>query len=225
MRTVLFAPSVLGTDPLNVGAELDALSGNFDWLHVDIMDGHFVPNVTFGPAMVKALRKRYPTIFLDVHLMVDNPDVVFPAYVEAGASLISVHAEVEPQLLHSRLSRIRSAGVKAGVVIAPATLVEQLRFVLPVVDLVLVMSVTPGYGGQAFIESMLEKTRDLVRLRAVEGYAYQIEMDGGINLNNVTKVAAAGCDVVVMGSAVFGSTDPAGVLIESKKRIHDCLSF
>lgn len=215
-RETLFAPSILGADPLNVAASVESLKGAFDWLHLDIMDGHFVQNISFGPAMVKALRKKYDKAFLDVHLMLDELDLFLPAFVEAGASLISIHAEVEPQLLHSRLTQIRAHGVQAGVVLAPATPPEHIRYVLDIVDLVMVMSVTPGFGGQGLIEGMLEKTRDLARWREVESYKYLIEMDGGINRENVARVTAAGCDVVVMGSAVFGSPDPALYLEESR---------
>jgi ribulose-phosphate 3-epimerase len=183
------------------------------------MDGRFVPNISFGAGMAGALRKRYPEAFLDVHLMVDEVDVLLPAFVTAGASQISIHAETAPQLLHSRLSRIRGTGIQAGVAIAPPTLVEQLRFVLSIVDTVVVMSVTPGFGGQSFIEETLEKTRDLVRLREVEGYGYRIQMDGGINLKNAAKIAAAGCDVLVMGSAVFGDPDPAEYLTKAKSLV------
>jgi ribulose-phosphate 3-epimerase len=215
-RTVLFAPSILGADPLGIGSAVDSLSGKFDWLHLDIMDGHFVQNISFGPAVVEALRKRYKEAFLDVHLMVDRLDVLLPAFVKAGASQITIHAEVEPQLLHSRLGWIRRAGLRAGVVLAPATPVEQVRFVLDIVDVVLLMSVTPGFGGQTLIESVLEKVRDLVRLRAVENYDYLTEMDGGINRDNLAQVVAAGCDVVVMGSAIFDAPDPARCLDESR---------
>jgi ribulose-phosphate 3-epimerase len=185
------------------------------------MDGHFVPNISFGSGMVRALRGKYPDAFLDVHLMVDNPDVFLPVFKDSGASQISVHAEADPQLLHDRLSRIRGAGLAAGVAIAPPTPVESLRFVLSMADVVMVMSVTPGFGGQRLIGETLEKTRDLARLRAVEGYDYRIQMDGGINLENAARVAEAGCDVFVVGSALFGSADPAGYLKEMKRRVQN----
>jgi ribulose-phosphate 3-epimerase len=182
------------------------------------MDGHFVPNISFGPGMARALRKRYPDVFLDAHLMLGHPDAFLSAFADSGVSQISVHAEVEPQLLHGRLTRIRGLGLAAGVVIAPPTPVDLLRFVLPVVDVVMVMSVTPGFGGQKLIEETLEKTRDLTRLRAVEGYDYRIQMDGGIDLENAARVADAGCDIFVVGSALFGNPDPASYLKEMKER-------
>jgi ribulose-phosphate 3-epimerase len=176
------------------------------------MDGHFVKNMSFGPSTVRALRKKYPDIFLDVHLMLDELDVMTPLFVEAGASQVTIHAEVEPQLLHSRLSQLRKAGVRAGVALAPVTPVEQVRMVLPIVDVVLLLSVTPGFGGQEMIGGVLEKARDLARCRAVEDYGYNIEIDGGVNAGNAALAAAAGCDVLVMGNAVFGGPDPAGYL-------------
>ena len=216
---VLLAPSILGADPLNLSFSIDSILGHFDWLHVDVMDGHFVRNMSFGPAVVEALRKKYPSIFLDVHLMLDALDVLMPVFVNSGASQVTIHAEVEPQLLHSRLSNIRDAETKAGVALAPVTPVDYIRLILPIVDTVLLLSVTPGFGGQKLIGNTLEKARDLARLRAAEGYNYLIEIDGGINLDNVTQAAGAGCDVLVMGSAVFSNSDPAGYL----KKTRNCL--
>ena len=215
-REVLLAPSILGTDPLSVSAAVDSILGHFDWLHVDVMDGHFVCNMSFGPSVVQALRKKYPDIFLDVHLMLDKLDVLLPVFVSSGASQVTIHGEVEPQLLHSRLSSVRDAGLKAGVAIAPLTPVEHVRLALPIVDVVLLLSVTPGFGGQKMIGSTLEKARDLVRLRAAERYGYLIEIDGGVNLDNVALTAAAGCDVLVMGNAVFGSSNPVEYLEKTR---------
>ena len=222
-RRVLFAPSLLGADPLCVGAAIDGLGGRYDWLHLDIMDGHFVRNLSFGPAMARALRRRYPNAFIDAHLMVDRLDVLLPLFVEAGVSLITVHAETEPQLLHAALSSIRKFGLRAGVAMGPATGVERVHPVLEIADLVLVMSVTPGFGGQSLIEATLERARDLVRLRAAEGHRYLIQMDGGINDKNVGRVALAGCDVVVAGSAVFKSPDPGAFLDAMRVKVKEAL--
>ena len=222
-RQVLFAPSLLGADPLCIGADVDRLKGCYDWLHLDIMDGHFVRNLSFGPAVARALRRRYPDAFIDAHLMVDRLDVLLPLFIEAEVSLITVHAETEPQLLHAVLSSIRRAGLRAGVALGPASGLERVRPVLDIVDLVLVMSVTPGFGGQRLIETTLERTRDLARLRAVEGYAYLIQMDGGINGENAGRVALAGCDVIVAGSAVFASPDPANCLDTMRAHVKEAL--
>jgi ribulose-phosphate 3-epimerase len=222
-REVLLAPSILGADPLNISAAVDSILGHFDWLHVDVMDGHFVRNMSFGPTIVKALREKYPNVFLDVHLMLDELDVLMPVFAKSGASQITIHAEVEPQLLHSRLSSIRNAGIKAGVALAPITSVEHVRLALPIVDVVLLLSVTPGFGGQSMIENTLEKARDLARFRAAEGHEYLIEIDGGLNLDNVTRATAAGCDVLVMGSAVFGDPNPSGYLKKTKNCLKEAI--
>ena len=223
-REILLAPSILGADQLNIGAAVDSTLGYFDWLHVDVMDGHFVRNISFGPATVKALRGKYPNVFLDVHLMVDALDVFMPNFLNSGASQVTIHAEVEPQLLHRRLVSIREAGVKVGVAIGPVTPVEHVRLTLPIVDVVLLLSVTPGFGGQKLIGDTLEKARDLARFRAAEDYNYLIEIDGGVNLDNVTRVAAAGCDVIVMGNAVFGASNPTDYLIKTKKLLKEAIA-
>lgn len=215
-REVLLAPSILGADPLNISAAIDSIWGHFDWLHVDVMDGHFVRNLSFGPAVVEALRAKYPGLFLDVHLMLDELDVLMPAFINAGASQVTIHAEVEPQLLHRRLSSIREAGMKAGVAIGPLTPVENIRLTLPIIDTALLLSVTPGFGGQKLIMSTLEKARDLARFRAAEGHNYLIEIDGGVNMDNAVQVASAGCDILVMGNAVFSNSHPSNYLKKTK---------
>jgi ribulose-phosphate 3-epimerase len=183
------------------------------------MDGRFVRNLSFGPAMCAALVKRYGLV--DAHLMLAEPDVLAQDFVRAGASRVYVHAEAAPQLLLGLLTRLRSDGVEAGLAVAPLTPVEALRFALPFADAVLVMSVTPGFGGQALIEGSLEKARDLVRLREVEGYGYSIGMDGGVNAENARRVAGAGCDLLVAGSALFGAPDPAKYLMEMAEQTRE----
>ena len=224
MREVYIAPSLLGADPLNIAGCIDSLGSNYDWIHLDIMDGHFVRNLSFGPEFARALRKRYPDAFIDVHLMVDSLAVILPLFMNAGASQITIHAETEPHLLHASLSMVRSAGIKAGVSWCPPTPVAYVKGVLELADLVLIMSVTPGFGGQKFIESSLEKVRELVSLRAVHKYDYLIEIDGGINRDNITRAVLAGCDAVVMGSAVFAQENPGLWLAEIKAGIKEAVN-
>ena len=222
MRRFLIAPSLLGADPLNISGAVDSLGNNYDWLHLDIMDGHFVRNLSFGPEFARALRKKYPDSFIDTHLMIDKLEVILPLFMNAGSSLITIHAETEPQLLHASLSMIKSAGLKAGIALCPPTPVVNIKPVLELADLVLVMSVTPGFGGQKFIESSLEKVRELVSLRAVHKYNYLIEIDGGINADNISRAVNAGCDVIVMGSAVFAQKEksPENWLAEIKEAVN-----
>lgn len=222
MRRFLIAPSLLGADPLNISGAVDSLGNNYDWLHLDIMDGHFVRNLSFGPEFARALRKKYPDSFIDTHLMIDKLEVILPLFMNAGSSLITIHAETEPQLLHASLSMIKSAGLKAGIALCPPTPVVNIKTVLELADLVLVMSVTPGFGGQKFIESSLEKVRELVSLRAVHKYNYLIEIDGGINADNISRAVMAGIDVIVMGSAVFAQKEksPENWLAEIKEAVN-----
>jgi ribulose-phosphate 3-epimerase len=200
------APSILSADFARLAEQVrPALDGGATLLHVDVMDGHFVPNLTVGPATVSALRKEVG-VPLDCHLMVENPDDFIPAFIEAGANWISVHQETCVHL-HRTLEHIKSHGAQAGVVINPATPVETLEAVLYMVDYVLVMSVDPGFGGQAFIPYSLEKIRKLAMMRAARGYGFRIEVDGGIALDTVADVARAGAEILVAGHAVFASGD------------------
>ncbi len=201
------APSLLAADFARLGEEVRAIQkGGASMIHVDVMDGHFVPNITIGPPVVRSLR-RMTELTLDCHLMIENADRYVTDFVEAGADIVSVHQEACPHL-NRTLAAIRSAGASPGVVVNPATPVHTLDEVLDLVDLVLVMSVNPGFGGQEFIFSSLEKVRRLARLRDERRLNYRIEIDGGLTLDNVGEAARAGCDIIVAGTAIFHATDP-----------------
>lgn len=207
-KAFLVAPSLLSADPLRLMDHIRSLEGEEDWLHVDIMDGHFVPNLSYGPNLVEALRKHLGNAFLDVHLMVDNPEAFIDPFIEAGADLLVVHAEASPHL-HRLIQRIREAGRKPGVALNPATPWEILCPVLSLVDLVLVMSVNPGFGGQKFLPEVLPKVEALFRWRLVNEADFLIEMDGGIGEKNAADLVGKGCDVLVAGNAVFKDPNPA----------------
>jgi ribulose-phosphate 3-epimerase len=198
------APSILSADFAQLGAQAQAaIDGGGTTLHVDIMDGHFVPNMTIGPPVVASLRKAVPDVPFDCHLMIENPDDFIPIFAESGANWISVHQEACVHL-NRTLHLISSHGCKPGVVINPATPVHMLDEVLDLVHHVLVMSVNPGFGGQHFIEGSLRKIESLARTRESRGLTYRIEVDGGIDLTTVGDVVRAGADLLVAGNAVFG---------------------
>jgi ribulose-phosphate 3-epimerase len=201
------APSILSANFAKLGEDAKAaLEGGGSLLHVDIMDGHFVPNITIGPPVVASLRKALPDVIFDCHLMIENPDNFIPAFAEAGASWIAVHQEACVHL-HRTLQLIESHGCKPAVVINPATPVHTLDEVLDIVHHVLVMSVNPGFGGQKFIPGALHKIKTLVEVRESLGLGFRIEVDGGVSLETVGDVVRAGADLLVAGSAVFGKGD------------------
>jgi ribulose-phosphate 3-epimerase len=203
---IKISPSILSADFARLGEEIRAIDvGGADYIHVDVMDGHFVPNITIGPLVVDAVRKVTGKP-LDVHLMIENPDRYIPDFAKAGADLITVHQEAVPHL-HRTIQLIRSLGKKAGVSINPATPVSTLDVILDDLDLVLLMSVNPGFGGQSFIPATLAKIAELRQRIEERGLKVEIEVDGGVKADNIGSMAAAGADVFVAGSAVFSTPD------------------
>lgn len=210
------APSILSADFGKLYDDVKKVEeAGADFLHIDIMDGHFVPNISIGPLVVESLRNRCNLIF-DVHLMIENPDNYIPQFVKAGADIISVHVEA-CRHLHRTIQNIKSLGVSPGVVLNPATPLETIEYIIEDVDLILLMSVNPGFGGQKFIENTLFKIEKLRKIIDNKNLKIDIEVDGGINLNNVKKVIDAGANVIVAGSAIFESDDVSKTVENFKK--------
>lgn len=209
---IKIAPSVLAADILNLESEVrKVIEAGADWIHVDVMDAHFVPNLSYGPALVEELHERFPDIPIDVHLMMDNPHYYIDTFCRVGASCLTVHTEVNADV-SDMLRRIRAHNVLAGLAIRPSTPVEMIRELLPLTDMVLVMTVEPGFGGQKLNEGMVTKLTELRKL----GYVGMIEADGGITIDNVPLLRSHGLDVAVMGTAMFTSKTPK----EDMERIH-----
>jgi ribulose-phosphate 3-epimerase len=221
--SVLIAPSILSADFAALGEAIAAAErGGADLIHVDIMDGHFVPNLTMGPPVVKSLR-RVATVPLDVHLMIEEPDRYIEAFAEAGAGMMSVHVEAVTHL-HRTVHAIKALGVKAGVVLNPSTPAFAIQEIAADVDFVLVMSVNPGFGGQTFIPRSESKVRDVRALLDAAGNRALVEIDGGIDRHNIARVVAAGARIIVAGSAVFHGPDPERATRELKAAALDALT-
>ena len=219
MSNCIIAPSILSADFARLGEEVDnVLRAGADWVHFDVMDNHYVPNLTIGPLVCSALRKHGVTAPIDVHLMVQPVDRIVPDFAEAGASLISFHPEASSHV-HRTIQLIKSHGCKAGLVLNPATPVDVLDWVLDDLDMVLVMSVNPGFGGQAFIPSALEKLRAVRRKIDATGKPIRLEIDGGVKADNIGEIAAAGADTFVAGSAIFNAPDYADVIARMRAAV------
>ncbi|TDK24312.1 ribulose-phosphate 3-epimerase [Luteimonas aestuarii] len=221
MSDCLIAPSILSANFAKLGEEVDdVLAAGADWVHFDVMDNHYVPNLTIGPLVCEALRKHGVTAPIDVHLMVEPVDRIVPDFGKAGASLISFHPEASAHV-HRTIQLIKSHGCQAGLVLNPATPVEVLDWVLEDLDLVLLMSVNPGFGGQGFIPSALDKLRKVRARIDASGKPIRLEIDGGVKPDNIGQIAAAGADTFVAGSAIFGQPDYKAVIDRMRAEVAD----
>jgi ribulose-phosphate 3-epimerase len=219
MQPIVIAPSILSADFARLGEEVDnVLAAGADWVHFDVMDNHYVPNLTIGPLVCEALRKHGVTAPIDVHLMVEPVDRIVPDFARAGATEISFHPEAT-QHVHRTIQLIKSHGCRAGLVLNPATPVDVLDWVLGDLDHVLLMSVNPGFGGQSFIASALDKLRMVRGMIDRSGKPIRLEVDGGVKPDNIGAIAAAGADTFVAGSAIFGHPDYATVIAQMKAAV------
>lgn len=219
MSKALIAPSILSADFARLGEEVrNVLAAGADWVHFDVMDNHYVPNLTIGPLVCEALRKHGITAPIDVHLMVKPVDRIIPDFAKAGASLISFHPEASEHVDRS-LQLIRDSGCKAGLVFNPATPLHHLDYVMDRIDLILIMSVNPGFGGQSFLPSVLPKIREARERIRASGRDIRLEVDGGVKVDNIAEIAAAGADTFVAGSAIFNAPDYAKVIAEMRAEV------
>lgn len=214
---VKIAPSILSADFANLKNDIQVVEeAGADYLHIDVMDGHFVPNITIGPPVVKSIRKVSKLIF-DVHLMIENPELYIKDFAESGADLITVHVE-STYHLHRTIQMIKKEGIKAGAALNPATPISAIEDILEDLDLVLIMSVNPGFGGQTFIEGSIKKIEKLKELIDLNGFKALIQVDGGVNTDNISKLVSSGVDIVVAGSAIYNSKDIKETIRMMKER-------
>ena len=219
MSDFLIAPSILSADFARLGEEVEnVLAAGADMIHFDVMDNHYVPNLTIGPVVCEALRKRGITAPIDVHLMVKPVDRIVPDFAKAGANYITFHPEASDHI-HRTLSLIHDSGCKAGLVFNPATPLDHLKYVIDKVDMVLIMSVNPGFGGQSFIRSALDKLKDAREMIQKSGRHIRLEIDGGVKADNIREIAAAGADTFVAGSAIFGAKDYKAVIKQMRDEL------
>jgi len=219
MSNAIIAPSILSANFAKLGEEVDAvLKAGADWVHFDVMDNHYVPNLTIGPMICEALRKHGVTAPIDVHLMVKPVDRIVPDFAKAGATLISFHPEASEHV-HRTIQLIKSTGCQAGLVLNPATPIDVLDYVLEELDLVLLMSVNPGFGGQSFIPSALTKLKQVRQMIDRTGKNIRLEIDGGVKVDNIAEIAAAGADTFVAGSAIFNAPDYQQVIGQMRAEI------